>query len=87
MVKAKKKKTKTKQPRILFSQQNYLSKVKSWWWGMLCRNSRDLVEAEEIERDGKNTLKNCTKMIVVNQITTMVWPVTQKLDILECEVR
>lgn len=64
MVKAKRKKqTKTKQPKILFSQQNYLSKVKSWWWGILCGNSRDLVEAEEIKKRWKNTQKNCTKYL------------------------
>ena len=28
-------------------------------------------------RDGKNTWKNCTKKISTNQITTMVWLVTQ----------
>ena len=28
-------------------------------------------------RDGKNTRKNCTKKISMNQITTMMWLVTQ----------
>ena len=28
-------------------------------------------------RDGKNTQKNCIKEILMNQITTMVWLVTQ----------
>ena len=28
-------------------------------------------------RDGKNTWKNCTKKILMNWITTMVWSVTQ----------
>ena len=37
------------------------------------RNSRDLVDAEEFKKDGKNTWKNCTKMILMNWITTMMW--------------
>ena len=28
-------------------------------------------------KDGKNTCKNCTKKILMNQITMMVWSVTQ----------
>ena len=28
-------------------------------------------------RDGKNTQKNCTKKILMNQIIMMVWSVTQ----------
>ena len=28
-------------------------------------------------RDGKNIQKNCTKKVLMNQITTMVWSVTQ----------
>jgi len=28
-------------------------------------------------RNGKNTKKNCTKKIVMTQITTMVWSLTQ----------
>ena len=36
------------------------------------RNSMDLIEAEDIKRDGKNTQKNCTKKIFTTQIITMV---------------
>ena len=35
------------------------------------RNGRDLTEAEDIRRGGKNTQKNCTKKITT-QIITMV---------------
>ena len=41
------------------------------------KHGRDLVDAEEIKRDGKNTRKNGIKKILMNQITTMVWLVTQ----------
>ena len=41
------------------------------------KDGRDLVDAEEIKRDGKNTRKNGIKKILMNQITTMVWLVTQ----------
>ena len=37
------------------------------------RNSRDLVDAEEIKKRWKDTQKNCTKKILMNQITMMVW--------------
>ena len=36
------------------------------------RNGMDLTEAEDIKRSGKNTQKNCTKKILMTQITTMV---------------
>ena len=36
------------------------------------RNGMDLTEAEDIRRNGKNTLKNCTKNIFTTQIITMV---------------
>ena len=36
------------------------------------RNGRDLTEAEDIKRGGKNTQKNCTKKIFMTQIITMV---------------
>ena len=36
------------------------------------RNGMDLTEAEDIKKGGKNTQKNCTKMIFMTQITTMV---------------
>ena len=37
------------------------------------RNSRDLADAEEIKKRWKDTQKNCTEKILMNQITTMVW--------------
>ena len=36
------------------------------------RNGRDLTEAENIKKRGKKTQKNCTKKILVTQITTVV---------------
>ena len=36
------------------------------------RNGMDLTEAAYIKRGGKNTQKNSTKEILMNQITTMV---------------
>ena len=36
------------------------------------RNGRNLTEAEDINRGGKNTKKNCTKQIFMTQIITMV---------------
>ena len=36
------------------------------------RNGRDLTEAEDLRRGGKNTQKNCTKKISMNQIITVV---------------
>ena len=36
------------------------------------RNGRDLTEAEDLRRGGKNTQKNCTKKIFTTQIITMV---------------
>ena len=36
------------------------------------RNGMDVTEAEGIRRGGKNTQKNCTKMIFMTQITTIV---------------
>ena len=36
------------------------------------RIGMDLTEAEILRRGGKNTQKNCTKMISTTQITTMV---------------
>ena len=35
------------------------------------RNSKDLTEAEEIKRGGKNTQRNCTKEVLMIYITTM----------------
>ena len=36
------------------------------------RNGRDLIEQKILRRGGKNTQKNCTKMIFMTQIITMV---------------
>ena len=36
------------------------------------RNGRDLTEAEDLRRGGKNTQKNYTKKIFTTQITMMV---------------
>ena len=41
------------------------------------QNGRDLVDAEEIKKIGKNTWKNYTKKIFMYQVTTRVWSVTQ----------
>ena len=37
------------------------------------RNGKDLTEVEEIRRAGKITEKNCTKMVLMTQITIIVW--------------
>ena len=36
------------------------------------RNGMDLTKAEDIKRDSQNTQKNCTKEILMTQITTIV---------------
>ena len=36
------------------------------------RNGKDLMEAEDIRRGGKNTQKNCAKKIFTTKIITMV---------------
>ena len=36
------------------------------------RNDMDLTEAEDINRGGKNTQKNCTKKIFITRIIMMV---------------
>ena len=36
------------------------------------RNGRDLTEAEDVKKSGKNTQKNYTKKIFMTQITTIV---------------
>ena len=41
------------------------------------KNGRDLVDVKRSRKDGKKTQKSCTKKILMNQITTMVWSVTQ----------
>ena len=35
------------------------------------RNNKDLTEAEEIKKAGKNTQKNCTKKVLMTRITTV----------------
>ena len=34
------------------------------------------MEAEEIKKSSKNTQKNCTKKVLMTQITKMVWSLT-----------
>ena len=41
------------------------------------RNFKNLKEAERLRRGDKNTQKNCTKKILMNQITMMVWSLTK----------
>ena len=36
------------------------------------RNGMDLTEAEDINKSGKNTQKNCTKKIIMTQIIMML---------------
>ena len=43
---------------------------------MTDRNGKDLTEAEEIRKIEKITQKNCTKKVLMTQITTMVWSLT-----------
>ena len=40
------------------------------------RNGRDKVDTEEVKKRWKECMKNCTKEILVNWITTMMWPAT-----------
>ena len=42
-------------------------------------NGMDLTEAEDIKVGGKNTLKNCTKKILMTQITTL--PMASSCDL------
>ena len=39
------------------------------------RNGKDLIEAEEMRRGGKNT-QNCTKKVLMTCITMMMWSLT-----------
>ena len=41
------------------------------------RNGKELAETEDIKRGGKNTEKNCTNIILMTQITAMVWSLTE----------
>ena len=43
------------------------------------RNIMDLTEQKILRRGGKNTQKNYTKKIFMNQITTMVWSLIESL--------
>ena len=40
------------------------------------RKLKDLTEAEDIKKSGKNTQKNCTKTMFMTQISTMVESLT-----------
>ena len=40
------------------------------------RNSEDLTEAEAIKKRWQETQENCTKKVLMTQITTMVWSLT-----------
>ena len=52
------------------------------------RNGRDLREAEDIRRGGKNTQKNSTKKIFTTKIISYYLVITHlEPDILECEVK
>ena len=40
------------------------------------RKGKDLTEAEDIKRGGKNTQKNYTKNALMTQIAMMIWSLT-----------
>ena len=41
------------------------------------RNGKELEEAERLRRGGRNAWKNCTRKVLMTQITqTMVWSLT-----------
>ena len=40
------------------------------------KDGMDPTEAEDIRRGGNNTEKNCTKKVLITQITMMVWSLT-----------
>ena len=40
------------------------------------RNGKDLQKQKRLRRGGKNKHKNCTKKILMTQITMMVWSLT-----------
>ena len=44
------------------------------------RNGMDQIEAEDIKKGGKNTLKNCTKKILMIQITKTDRPFSYELN-------
>ena len=39
------------------------------------RNGKDLTEAGEVKKSGKN-MQNCIKKVLMTQITMMMWPLT-----------
>ena len=40
------------------------------------RNGKDLTEAKEIRRGGKNIQKNCTDKVLMTLVTTIMWSLT-----------
>ena len=40
------------------------------------KDGMDPTEAEDLRRGGKNTEKNCTKKVLMTQITMTVWSLT-----------
>ena len=40
------------------------------------RNSKDLIEAEEIKKRWQKNTQNCTKKVLMTQITVMLWSLT-----------
>ena len=40
------------------------------------RNGKDLTEAEEVRRGGKNAQTNYIKKVIMTYITTMMWSFT-----------
>ena len=51
------------------------------------KNGRDLVDAEEIKKRWKEYMGELYKNILMNQITMMMWLVTQSQTFWECEVK
>ena len=50
------------------------------------RNGKDLIETEEVRRDGKNTQKNCTKRDLNHLDNHNVVVTYPEPDLLKCEV-
>ena len=79
-ISAKKQRKRTEQERLeISSRKSELPRNTSCKMGSTKdRNSKGLSEAEEIEKTGKSTPKNCTKpKASLTQIVTIVWPLTQ----------
>ena len=51
------------------------------------KHGRDLVDAEEIKKRWKEYMGELYKNILMNQITMMMWLVTQSQTFWECEVK